>query len=117
MRRILEITVAVSVLALVLGLAGTGTSAGRAEEGKQIFLDQKCNLCHSIESQGIEKRMEKMKGAELSNIGSEIESAEWLKGFLLQEKMKDGDKHQRKFSGSDEEFDTLVSWIMSLKSS
>jgi mono/diheme cytochrome c family protein len=113
MRKVLAVTAAASLLALFLGLA----TVTQAADGKQIFMDQKCNLCHSIESQGIEKKMKKMETPELSNIGTQIESAEWLKGFLLQQEMKDGKKHQKKFSGSDEELDTLVNWIMSLKTS
>lgn len=98
---------------LVVGLA----SVAQAADGKALFEAKKCNLCHSVESQGIAKKSEKMKGAELSNIGASIESAESLKKFLIQETMKDGEKHKKKWSGTDEELDTIVNWVMSLKTS
>jgi cytochrome c551/c552 len=113
MKKALATATVASLLTLILGVV----TITQAADGKQIFMDQKCNICHSIESQGIEKKMKKMESPELSNIGAEIESAEWLKGFLLQEKKKDGKQHQRKFKGSDQELDTLVSWIMSLETS
>lgn len=99
---------------LVLGLVGAATNA-TAADGKELFLGNKCNLCHSIESQGIEKKSEKMKGAELSDAGSRVESAEWLKGFMKQEELKEGEKHKKKFKGTDEELDTIVNWVLSLK--
>lgn len=109
-------TVAViSVVAFVV-IVGL-TSVAQAADGKALFESKKCNLCHSIESQGIAKKSEKMKGAELSNIGASIESAESLKKFLTQETMKDGEKHKKKWTGTDEELDTIVNWVMTLKTS
>lgn len=98
---------------LVVGLA----SVSQAADGKALFEEKKCNLCHSVESQGIAKKSEKMKGAELSNAGATVESAEWLKNFLIQDTMKDGEKHKKKWTGTDEELDTIVTWVMSLKTS
>jgi len=100
---------------LVVGLASVAVA--QAADGKALFEAKKCNLCHSIESQGIAKKSEKMKGSELSNIGASIESAESLKKFLTQETMKDGEKHKKKWTGTDEELDTIVNWVMSLKTS
>jgi cytochrome c2 len=104
----------VSLLALILMVP---VSQAGAADGKEIFLAQKCNMCHSIDSQEIVKKSEKMKGAELSDVGSRVTDAAWLKGFLTQTEMKDGEKHKKKFKGTDEELDTLVTWILSLKSS
>jgi cytochrome c551/c552 len=103
----------VAVFVLIVGLA----SAAQAADGKALFEEKKCNLCHAIDSQGIAKKSEKMKGAELSNAGATVESADWLKKFLTQETMKDGDKHKKKWKGTDEELDTIVNWVMSLKTS
>ena len=105
--------ISVVAFVLIVGLA----SVAQAADGKALFEEKKCNLCHSIESQGIAKKSEKMKGAELSNIGASIESAESLKKFLTQETMKDGEKHKKKWTGTDEELDTIVNWVMSLKTS
>jgi cytochrome c551/c552 len=107
--------VAISVAALVL-VVGTAP-VSYAADGKALFTEKKCNLCHSIESQGIQKKSEKMKGAELSDAGNFVPSADWLKKFLTQQELKDGQKHKRKWNGSDEELDTVVNWILSLKKS
>jgi mono/diheme cytochrome c family protein len=96
---------------LVLGL----TAVSEAADGKAVFLEKKCNLCHSIESQGITKTAAKMDGAELSDAGNFVPDAEWLKKFLTQEELKDGDKHKKKWKGTDEDLDAVVTWIMSLK--
>ena len=102
------------VFVLAVGLASVGQV--EAADGKALFESKKCNLCHSIESQGITKKSEKMKGAELSDAGNMVESADALKKFLTQETMgKDGKKHQKKWSGTDEELDAIVTWVMSLK--
>jgi cytochrome c551/c552 len=99
---------------LAIGLASVGQV--EAADGKALFESKKCNLCHSIESQGITKKSEKMKGAELSDAGNTVESADWLKKFMTQEVMgEDGKKHQKKWSGTDEELDAIVTWVMSLK--
>jgi mono/diheme cytochrome c family protein len=103
----------VVALALVVGAA----PATYAADGKALFTEKKCDLCHSIESQGIQKKSEKMKGAELSDAGNMVSDAEWLKKFLTQDELKDGDKHQRKWKGTDEELNAIVTWIMSLKKS
>jgi hypothetical protein len=58
-----------------------------------------------------------MKGSELSDTGNLVSSGDWLKKFLTQEELKEGDKHQRKWRGTDEELDAIVTWLMTLKKS
>jgi mono/diheme cytochrome c family protein len=103
--------VSLAAFLLLLGL----TSVSEAADGKVLFVEKKCNLCHAVDSQGIEKKSEKMKGAELSDAGNMISDADWLKKFLTQDELKDGDKHKRKWKGTDEELDAVVTWVMSLK--
>jgi mono/diheme cytochrome c family protein len=112
MRKAIAI-LSLAVFALAVGLA----SVAQAADGKALFVEKKCNLCHAVDSQGIEKKSAKMKGAELSDAGSRVESADALKKFLTQETMKDGEKHKKKWKGTDEELDTIVEWVMSLKTS
>ena len=107
------IAIPLAALVLVIGLA----PVSHAADGKALFEAKKCNMCHSIESQGIVKTSEKMKGAELSDAGNSVSSADWLKTFLTQEELKEGEKHKKKWKGTDEELDTIVNWVMSLKKS
>ncbi len=105
--------ISLAVFVLAIGLASVGQI--EAADGKALFESKKCNLCHSIESQGITKTSEKMKGAELSDAGNLVESADWLKKYMTQEVEHDGKKHQKKWAGTDEELDAIVTWVMSLK--
>jgi mono/diheme cytochrome c family protein len=102
-------------LPCALAFCATVFSTAEAADGKEIFLGQKCNLCHTIDSQEIAKTSEKMKAPDLSNAAGLIESADWAKKFLKKEVKKDDKAHQREFKGTDEELDAVVQWLMTLK--
>ncbi len=104
-------------VALVLAIGFTVSSTVDAADAKEIFLGQKCNLCHTIDSQGIAKTSDKMKAPDLSNASGLIESADWLKSFLKKQVKKDDKNHLREFKGTDEELDAVVQWLMTLKKS
>jgi mono/diheme cytochrome c family protein len=104
-------------LAVALALAPAILSTGYAADGKALFLGNKCNLCHTIDSQGIAKTSDKMKAPDLSNASGLVESADWLKSFLKKEVKKDDKNHQREFKGTPEELDAVVQWLMTLKKS
>ncbi len=103
--RTISLTAAFAVLA----------SMAAAADGKALFLEKKCNQCHTVDSQSIAKTSEKMKGVDLSNASALIESKDWAKSFLKREVKKDDKNHQREFKGTDEELDAIVSWLMTLK--
>ncbi|HEY3569205.1 MAG TPA: c-type cytochrome [Thermoanaerobaculia bacterium] len=112
---------ALSILASVVMLAvfysGPASGAAPAKlDGKQIFLAQKCNLCHSVSSAGIERTMksEKMAGPDLTNLAAK-QDAGTLTKFLRKEGEINGKKHGKGFTGSDEELGALVSWLQQQK--
>jgi len=111
--------------------------------GKQIFLNHKCNKCHAISVEGILKTKKKKsasaskskpkkksigfdddfggsahkkKGApDLSGVGNRHE-ADWMKQWLKKKIRKDnGKKHKKTFKGSDEDFETLIQYLVGLK--
>lgn len=84
-------------------------------DGKAIFLAEKCNLCHSVESQGIESKAksEKMKGPNLDGCCGDME-ADALTQYLKKETEMDGAKHKGSFKGSDEELSALIDWLKEL---
>lgn len=82
--------------------------------GKKIFLDQKCNLCHSIDSQTIAKKTATSKAPDLSNIGS-TQSAEWIAKFISKEESLNNKKHVKGWTGSKEDLTTLSTWLATLK--
>jgi mono/diheme cytochrome c family protein len=88
-----------------------------AADGKAVFLEKKCNMCHSIDSQSIQKTSEKMKAPDLSNASTLVESGDWLKDFLTRKVQKDNKNHMREFKGTDEELGAVVDWILTLKTS
>lgn len=120
MRRFLPMTIA---LAAVLGLvallyatpsagAPTPTTADQVTlDGKEIFLAQKCDLCHAVSSAGIEAKTksDKMKGPDLTT--AEKRDPKLLVDFLRKTAQIDGEDHKKEFKGSDEEIGALISWI------
>lgn len=110
---------ALSILAAVVLLAAfySGPASGAAPaklDGKQIFLAQKCNLCHSVSSAGIEKTMKSMTAPDLTNLAAK-QDAGTLTKFLRKEGEINGKKHGKGFTGSDEELGALVSWLQQQK--
>lgn len=81
-------------------------------DGKEIFLSQKCNLCHSVSSADIEAKTksEKVRGPDLVDVG-ERHQTDFLLEYLRKEAEIDGEKHNKAFTGSDEELGALVAWL------
>ena len=94
----------------------TPATVDAQDAGKAAFLEKKCNVCHTVESQEVEKTS-KMAGPDLSDAGNTVESAEWLKGFLLKENESEAGEHKKSWSGTDEQLDAIVGWVMGLKKS
>jgi len=84
--------------------------------GKAIFLAQKCNLCHTVSSAGIEAqtKSEALKGPDLVGVGDRHEKS-WFPQWLHREAEMNGQKHKKKFTGSDEELKALVDWLLEQK--
>ena len=93
-----------------------------AKDGKALFLENKCNTCHTVKAAGIEKRKaaaaepaeakEKSdkKPPDLSSVGLE-RKADWMGKFLMKLESIKGEKHSRKFRGTDAELKTVTEWL------
>lgn len=81
-------------------------------DGKKIFTDSKCNMCHTITTQGIESK--KSDAVDLSNVGSN-KTAEFLNKYLKKEAKMNEKDHKSSFKGSDEDLKVLVDWLLTLK--
>lgn len=112
MRSVLFLALLATV-GLLLASMVTAAAAAPAD-GKAVFLDNKCNMCHSVDSQGIEKKLKSGKGKDLSNVGAERDAA-WLQKWIKKEIDLDGKKHEKAFKGTDAELDALVKWLAGLK--
>ncbi len=93
--------------------------AGRAEakpEGKAVFIEKKCTLCHSALSAGIQAPKDsKMKSIDVSGLAAKGRTATWLHGYLKKTEVLAGKAHPPKFRGTPAELSALVEWLLSLK--
>jgi len=80
--------------------------------GKQIFIDNKCNNCHTVSSNEITSKKDDV--VDLSNSGSSGD-VQLIKSFLLKEAKINDKEHKMKFKGSEAELNTLAEWLSSLK--
>lgn len=120
-----------ALAAFLLVLVWTGAARGE-KSGKEIFLEQKCAKCHSIQSQGIVKSEEKDEGGEdefameeeegekveppdLSGTGKKRDP-DWLTKWI-QKKIENEEerKHRERFKGSEGDLKTLVEFLSGLK--
>lgn len=107
----------ITVAALV---ALTAAPAAAADSGKDVFIAQSCNDCHTIESEGIalgegaEEEEDAEDAPDLSDVGSEYEKV-WIAKYLLKQVDKDGEKHKKRFRGSKQELVQVATWLATLK--
>lgn len=105
---------------VLLALATFSFTAARPfgdATGKDIFLQSKCNKCHTIESQTIVRDGKPPEGKQppdLSGVGLKHDAG-WMQKWLLKEVEMNDKKHIKKFSGTDDELRTLTTWLASLK--
>ena len=116
MKETIGFTLSVVIAIFLLAVLYSGPAAGQAGklDGKAIFLAQKCNVCHSVPTAGIERTMksEKMAGPDIVNIKTD---AATLTRYLRKQADLNGKKHGKAFTGSDEELGALVAWIQAQK--
>lgn len=119
-------------LGLVAGAALLVLSPARGEDapGLALFKKSGCNECHSITALNIEKdtkkkaaepaateadtKKKKKEAPDLSGVGLERE-AKWISAFLNKEEAIDGEKHEKRFKGSESDRRTLAMWLATLK--
>ena len=104
-----------SLLALFSFLLSSSVYAG----AKDIFVKQKCNKCHEWKAQGVEKLPPdpdapapdpKFK-PDVSKLSDKVtgDKKEYLTKWLNKEVQRDGKDHKKRFAGTPEELETLVS--------
>jgi mono/diheme cytochrome c family protein len=101
------------LVVVVLAAFSIGPSAS-AVDGKEIFLAQKCNMCHSVSTAGIERttKSEKMAAKDLINLDKDAAA---LTKYIKKETDLDGKKHGKAWTGTDEELGAVVTWILQQK--
>ena len=80
--------------------------------GQKVFVDNKCQMCHSVESAGLTSKNK--KAVDLSNVGSTYK-ADFLNKWLTKNaKIKDN-LHKATFKGDDNSLSDLTAWLETLK--
>jgi hypothetical protein len=80
--------------------------------GQKVFVDNKCQMCHSVESAGLTSKNK--KAVDLSNVGSTYK-ADFLNKWLTKEaKIKDN-LHKVAFKGDSRNLNELTIWLETLK--
>jgi mono/diheme cytochrome c family protein len=102
------------VFLFIVSFVSISMAADTAAAGQKLFLDKKCNTCHSIDSLKISKKLASSKAPDLSNVGAE-QNAEWIQKWLKKEVELHGKKHTAPFTGTPEETKTLSEWLATLK--
>ena len=111
-------------LALVAGAAMAADSPA-PRDGKAIFLENKCNTCHTVQAAGVEKRKAEAdeakaekksdkKPPDLSGVGLE-RKPEWIAAYLMKTEAIKGEKHERRFRGPEADLKTVSAWLATQK--
>ena len=114
---ILGVPVLLAAFTLPMLAAPQAAQAAGEPPGQTLFMAQKCNTCHSIESLSIARttKSEKMAGPDLSNVGG-THLAPWITAYLKKEQANaEGKKHGKGWTGSDADLKTLADWLATLK--
>lgn len=98
----------------VLSFLATAAFAQEEPAGKKLFVDNKCNMCHSITSASVDKKMASAKGPDLSNLGADHDAA-WITKWLNKEVDLEGKKHPATVKMADADMKTMVDYLASLK--
>lgn len=104
--------IALAFLALP-STAGPLPAGEGSMDGKAVFEAQKCDLCHSVSTVGIEAKTksEKMQGPDLVGVVTAEHDAEWIGKYVRKQAELNGKQHSKEFKGSDEELQALIDWL------
>ena len=114
---------AVLCLALALpALAEESKKEDATPAGQQVFVAQKCQMCHTVYSAGIGEPPKEEKAEEKADEGppdlslaGTSRTAEWLGLFLQKKETLNEKKHMKRFKGADEDLAALANWLLTLK--
>jgi len=83
------------------------------QDGRSLFLAQRCDICHAVPAAGIRAatRSERLAGPRLAGLADRYTERD-LTLHLLRDERYPGRPHNRRFRGSEEEVRTLVAWLL-----
>jgi len=84
------------------------------KDGKTVFAEQKCNMCHSVTSADVASK-KKSGAVDLSNTGAHG-NADFFAKFLKKDEAIKGKKHSSNWRGNEGDLEILAAWLATLKS-
>jgi hypothetical protein len=106
-----KVYVFVSLLLIIVCLSWIqSNSEDVKKDGKTLFIDGKCNMCHAIAKLEIEVKNKNSKAPDLGTIDMKDKS-DFMMKYLVKEETMNEKKHPVKFAGTGEELKTLVDWF------
>lgn len=112
--KLIKISAIMIAAGLFFAFASSGLVADETSDpGKDLFLAKKCDACHSVESQGITAKKKQDKVPDIGTLNLHGQH-DFMVQYLKKEVDLHGKKHPVKFSGKDEELETLVNWMVNL---
>jgi cytochrome c2 len=108
---LIYLSLVITIVALY-GFAYAFANNSDGDGGKKIFIDNKCNMCHTVKSQDIMSK--KSDAVDLSNVGTD-KTVDFLNKYLKKEAKLNDKDHKSSFKGTDEELKVLVDWLLTLK--
>lgn len=88
-----------------------GIAGNDEPEGKKLFIDNKCNMCHTVKSVGIESK--KSDAIDIVKLDEEKNDEFWMNYLMKKEKLN-GKEHKTAFKGTEEELKKIVDWMKTL---
>ena len=86
-----------------------------------IFTEHECQGCHSVQIAKIDLDIGDLEPDEIDEDAPDLSAVglvheiDWLKLYLKKKNKQNGEKHEKKFRGTDEEFEVLTNWLISMK--
>ncbi len=111
-------TLSTTLMITLLAAFFLAAPAALAKDGQEVFMGEKCNMCHGVAAADIEAKTssEKMLGPDLSGYQASVDFAT-LAAYLRKEGELESGKHKGNFKGTDEELKAMVDWLASLEAS
>lgn len=115
MHRMLKVAAGTALFVGTLALAPfmvSGDAVAEGTAGQDLFLAQKCNMCHAVSTVGIEAKMKSpaMMGPDLKGVGQRLD-AETVAKYMRKETQIEGKDHKKEWKGTPEELEALIAWL------
>lgn len=109
-----NITLYLILVVSIVALYGFAYTIASEDEpvGKKLFVENKCNMCHTVKSVGIESK--KSDATDIKALEEDKNAEFWMKYLMKKEKLN-GKDHKTAFKGSEEDLKKIVDWLLTLK--